>query len=162
MNVVIEVLKMLSSALLSLMMSIFYGKIRYRHQRKIEIKQRIGKPIYEVYTLIEDLIEDVERCSNEQTRIRFDKENLDWMCEKIKGALLEYGEWYNEFGRQIQLELECVDNTLLGSLKRLLRYSNLVNDSNFHIVNHLDELKQDLERCKDRIRYFHENLYQGR
>ncbi|MBU7038617.1 MAG: hypothetical protein HXS52_11855 [Theionarchaea archaeon] len=139
MNAVIEVLKVLLSALRNLIIEISVEEIRFRHQRKIEMRQKIGSHINRVYPLIEDLIKDVEYCLNEQTRIRFDEESLDRTCEKIKGAFLEYKKWYNEFGMGIQLELEYVDNILLENLKILLRYSNLVNNSNFHIIERREQ-----------------------
>lgn len=59
----------------------------------------------------------------------------------------------------IQPELEHLDNILQENLRELLRYPNLANNPNFYIMNHLDQLKKDLEQCRDRIRYFHEIFY---
>jgi hypothetical protein len=159
MNAVIEFLRVLLSALCNWIIRNFIEEKKYRYQRKIEIRQKIGCPIEKVYPLIEDLIKDVEYCLSEQTRIRFDEENLDRTCEKINRALLEYKKWYNEFGMGIKLELENLDNILQENLRELLRYSNLVNNPNFCIINNLDQLKKDLEQCRDRIRYFYEIYY---
>ncbi len=135
-------------------------RMRYRHERKVEIKQKVGRPIDLVFPLVTKLLRDTQYLvsSLQADTLSYGNQSLTTVRAKVGEVLEEFNQWYEAYGAGLVLELEFQDKELLASLRQILMHSNLAKDKNYSLTSDIAALMEDLTRCKDRIERFYKQL----